>query len=89
MYQGDIQKMKKTLLAVLILLLSHTGIQAEQIILSNVQNRGVADDQIQCKWEGVEGVPCITITKFVLRDPSVLTTRSMSCLLYTSDAADE
>ena len=70
--------MKKTLLAVLILLLSHTGIQAEQIILSNVQNRGVADDQIQCKWEGAEGVPCITITKFVLRDPSVLTTRSMS-----------
>lgn len=70
--------MKKTLLAVLILLLSHTATLAEQIVLSNVEKRGVADDLIKCKWEGSEGVPCITITMFVLRDPSRLTTKSMS-----------
>ena len=70
--------MKKTLLAVLILLLSHTGLQAEQYKLDEIQNRGIADDIIKCKWKNQEGVPCIKITKFVLRDPSVLTTSSMS-----------
>ena len=77
-YQGDIRTMKKTLLAVLILLLSHTGLQAEQYKLDEIQNRGIADDIIKCKWKNQEGVPCIKITKFVLRDPSVLTTASMS-----------
>jgi vitamin B12 transporter len=53
--------MKKLLLAVLTLLLFHTGSQAEQS---------------ECEWNN--GVPCIEITNFVLRDPSVLTTKSMS-----------
>ena len=70
--------MKKLLLAVLILLLSHTGLKAEQVVLSKVENRGVADDLIKCEWENEEGVPCITITTYVLRDPNVLTTASMS-----------
>ena len=43
-------------------MLFHTGLQAEQ---SN-----------GCVWEN--NTPCIKITKFVLRDPSVLTTASMS-----------
>jgi vitamin B12 transporter len=54
--------MKKLLLAVLTLLLFHTGSQAEQ--------------SKECVWEN--NTPCIKITKFVLRDPSVLTTASMS-----------
>ena len=69
--------MKKTLLAVLILLLFHTGSQAE-VVLSKVEKRGVADDLIKCEWENEEGVPCITITTYILRDPNVLTTASMS-----------
>jgi len=40
----------------------HTGSQAEQ--------------SKECVWE--DNTPCIKITKFVLRDPSVLTTASMS-----------
>ena len=59
-------------------MLSHTGLQAEQYKLDEIQNRGIADDIIKCKWQNQEGVPCIKITKFVLRDPSVLTTSSMS-----------
>ena len=59
-------------------MLSHTGLKAEQVILSKVENRGVADDLIKCEWENEEGVPCITITTYVLRDPNVLTTASMS-----------
>jgi len=43
-------------------LLFHTGSQAEQ--------------SKECVWEN--NTPCIKITKFVLRDPSVLTTASMS-----------
>jgi len=54
--------MKKILLAVLTLLLFHTGSQAEQ--------------SKECVWE--DNIPCIKITNFVLRDPSVLTTVSMS-----------
>ena len=54
--------MKKLLLAVLTLLLFHTGSQAEQ--------------SKECVWE--DNIPCIKITNFVLRDPSVLTTASMS-----------
>ncbi len=59
-------------------MLSHTGLKAEQVVLSKVENRGVADDLIKCEWENEEGVPCITITTYVLRDPNVLTTASMS-----------
>ena len=54
--------MKKILLAVLTLLLSHTGLKAEQ--------------SKECVWE--DNTPCIKITNFVLRDPSALTTASMS-----------
>ena len=43
-------------------MLFHTGSQAEQ--------------SKECVWEN--NTPCIKITKFVLRDPSVLTTASMS-----------
>ena len=43
-------------------MLFHTGSQAEQ--------------SKECVWE--DNTPCIKITKFVLRDPSVLTTASMS-----------
>ena len=55
------------------LLLSLTSIQADELQLSKIEKRGVADDQIDCKL-----VTCITITKYILRDPSVLTTASMS-----------
>jgi vitamin B12 transporter len=56
--------MKKTLLAVLMLLLSHTGLKA--------------DHSSKHTCEQVEYAPCITIQKYILRDPSVLTTASMS-----------
>ena len=44
-------------------MLFHTGSQAEQ-------------SKANCGWDN--GIPCIEITNFVLRDPSVLTTKSMS-----------
>ena len=44
-------------------MLFHTGSQAEQ-------------SKANCDWDN--GIPCITITNFVLRDPSALTTASMS-----------
>jgi vitamin B12 transporter len=56
--------MKKLLLAVLMLLLSHTGLKA--------------DHSSKHTCEQVEYAPCITIQKYILRDPSVLTTASMS-----------
>jgi len=56
--------MKKLLLAVLTLLLSHTGLQA--------------DHSSKHTCEQLEYAPCITISKYILRDPSVLTTESMS-----------
>lgn len=56
--------MKKILLTVLTSLLIHTGLLAEE--------------SSKCVWKDNESYPCITITKFVLRDPSVLTTESMS-----------
>ena len=65
--------MKKILLIALMSFLLATGIQAEELKLSKVENRGVADDQIDCSK-----VACITITKYILRDPSALTTASMS-----------
>ena len=43
-------------------MLFHTGSQAEQ--------------SKECVWE--DNIPCIKITNFVLRDPSALTTASMS-----------
>ena len=43
-------------------MLSHTGLKAEQ--------------SKECVWE--DNTPCIKITNFVLRDPSALTTASMS-----------
>ena len=46
------------------LLLSHTGLQA--------------DHSSKHTCEQVEYAPCITIQKYILRDPSVLTTASMS-----------
>ena len=46
------------------LLLSHTGLQA--------------DHSTKHTCEQVEYAPCITIQKYILRDPSVLTTASMS-----------
>ena len=55
--------MKKILLAVLTSLLFHTGLQAEQ-------------SKTNCEWN--DKVPCITISNYVLRDPSALTTASMS-----------
>ena len=54
-------------------MLTFTSIQAQELELSKVEKRGVADDQIDCSV-----VACITITKYVLRDPSALTTASMS-----------
>jgi len=56
--------MKKILLAVLMLLLPHTGLQA--------------DHSAKHTCEQLEYAPCITISKYILRDPSVLTTASMS-----------
>jgi len=56
--------MKKILLAVLMLLLPHTGLQA--------------DHSAKHTCEQLEYAPCITISKYILRDPSVLTTESMS-----------
>jgi len=56
--------MKKILLAVLMLLLPHTGLQA--------------DHSAKHTCEELEYAPCITISKYILRDPSVLTTASMS-----------
>ena len=45
-------------------LLSHTGLQA--------------DHSAKHTCEQLEYAPCITISKYILRDPSVLTTESMS-----------
>ena len=56
--------MKKILLAVLTLLLFHTGLQA--------------DHSTKHTCEQLEYAPCITISKYILRDPSVLTSASMS-----------
>lgn len=70
--------MKKILAIVLTLLLFHTGIYAQQIKLSEVEKRGIADEHIKCKKIDANGVPCITITHYILRDPSVITTKSMS-----------
>tara|TARA_E500000178_G_scaffold91502_1_gene90444 strand:- start:81 stop:1928 length:1848 start_codon:yes stop_codon:yes gene_type:complete len=56
--------MKKLLLAVLMSLLLTTGLQA--------------DHSSKHTCEQLEYAPCITISKYILRDPSVLTTASMS-----------
>ena len=56
--------MKKLLLAVLMSLLLTTGVKA--------------DHSTKHTCEQLEYAPCITIQKYILRDPSVLTTSSMS-----------
>ena len=56
--------MKKLLLAVLMSLLLTTGLKA--------------DHSTKHTCEQLEYAPCITIQKYILRDPSVLTTSSMS-----------